>query len=174
MRIAGTAETRPAEGERPGASTAATLAFDTEFLRKLERLELLARKIFRGHLRGEHTGRRRGTGIEFFDFRRYQPGDDVRSIDWNVTARTGVPYVKRYAEERELTLHLLVDTSSSMDFGSRRWTKREAAAQVAALIAFVAMQHQDRVGLTLFGAEVPASEIAKLRSALPGLEIRGP
>ena len=122
-----------------------------ELAARVRQIQIRTHRLVNTALSGGYRSTFRGQGIEFQEVRPYQPGDDVRSIDWNVTARTGEAFVKTYAEERELTLHLLVDTSPSMDFGSRRWTKREAAAQVAALIAYVAIQHQDRVGLTLFG-----------------------
>jgi len=109
-------------------------------------------------LSGAYRSTFRGSGIEFEEVRPYQAGDDVRSIDWNRTAKTGEPFVKTYVEERELTLVFLVDTSRSMDFGSGRWTKRETAAQFCALISFVAMRHQDRVGLVLFG-DVPGLHV---------------
>jgi len=124
-----------------------------ELMARVKRIHIRTHKLVNTALSGGYRSTFRGQGIEFEEVRHYQPGDDVRSIDWNVTARTGEPYIKTYSEERELTLNLLVDTGRSMDFGSRRWTKREAAAQVAALIAYVAVQHQDRVGLTLFGQE---------------------
>jgi uncharacterized protein (DUF58 family) len=104
-------------------------------------------------LAGGYRSTFRGSGLEFDEVRLYQIGDDVRSIDWKVTARAGDTYVKRFQEERELTLHLLVDTAPTLDFGSGRWTKREAIAHLAALISLIAIRHQDRVGLTLFGAE---------------------
>jgi uncharacterized protein (DUF58 family) len=122
-----------------------------ELAARVRQIQIRTHRLVNTALSGGYRSTFRGQGIEFQEVRPYQPGDDVRSIDWNVTARTGEAYVKTYAEERELTLNLLVDTSPSMEFGSRRWTKREAAAQVAALIAYVAIQHQDRVGLTLFG-----------------------
>jgi uncharacterized protein (DUF58 family) len=104
-------------------------------------------------LSGAYRSTFRGSGVEFEEVRLYQPGDDVRSIDWNRTAKSGEPFVKNYVEERELTLMFLVDTSLSMDFGSRAWTKREIAAAFCALLSFVAQRHQDRVGLCMFGAE---------------------
>ena len=122
-----------------------------ELAARVRQIQIRTHRLVNTALSGGYRSTFRGQGIEFQEVRPYQPGDDVRSIDWNVTARTGEAFVKTYAEERELTLHLLVDTSPSMDFGSRHWTKREAAAQVAALIAYVAIMHQDRVGLTLFG-----------------------
>jgi len=124
-----------------------------ELMARVKRIHIRTHRLVNTALSGGYRSTFRGQGIEFEEVRPYQPGDEVRSIDWNVTARAGEPFIKTYSEERELTLHLLVDTGRSMDFGSRRWTKREAAAQIAALIAFVAVQHQDRVGLTLFGPE---------------------
>lgn len=124
-----------------------------ELMARVQQIQLRTHKLVNTALAGAYRSTFHGTGLEFQEVRPYQPGDDVRSIDWNVTARTGEPFIKKYAEERELTVHLLVDTGASMDFGSARWTKREAAAQLAALISFVAMRNQDRVGLGLFGEE---------------------
>jgi uncharacterized protein (DUF58 family) len=120
---------------------------------RVKQIQLRTHKLVNTALAGGYRSTFHGTGLEFQEVRPYLPGDDVRAIDWNVTARTGEPFIKKYAEERELTVHLLVDTSRSMDFGSARWTKREAAAQFGALISFVAMRNQDRVGLGLFGEE---------------------
>ena len=124
-----------------------------ELMARVQQIQLRTHKLVNTALAGAYRSTFHGTGLEFQEVRPYQPGDDVRAIDWNVTARTGEAFIKKYAEERELTVHLLVDTSASMDFGSARWTKREAAAQFAALVSFVAMRNQDRVGLGLFGAE---------------------
>jgi uncharacterized protein (DUF58 family) len=135
---------------KQGAESRAPL-IAPELMARVRQIQLRTHKLVNTALAGGYRSTFRGTGLEFAEVRPYLPGDDVRAIDWNVTARTGEPHIKTFAEERELTLDLLVDTSTSMDFGSRRWTKREAAAQLAALIAFVAMKHQDRVGLTLFG-----------------------
>jgi uncharacterized protein (DUF58 family) len=122
-----------------------------ELMARVQQIHLRTHKLVNTALAGAYRSTFHGTGLEFQEVRPYQPGDDVRAIDWNVTARTGEPFIKKYAEERELTVHLLVDQSATMDFGSARWTKREAAAQFAALVAFVAMRNQDRVGLVLFG-----------------------
>ncbi len=121
-----------------------------DLMARVRQIQIRTHRLVNTALSGGYRSTFRGQGIEFQEVRLYQPGDEVRSIDWNVTARMGTTYVKTYAEERELTLELAVDTGPSMDFGSRRWTKREAAAQVAALLSYVAIQHQDRVGLTLF------------------------
>ncbi|MCB1279532.1 MAG: DUF58 domain-containing protein [Prosthecobacter sp.] len=101
-------------------------------------------------LGGQYHSRFKGQGIEFDDFREYQPGDDVRFIDWNVTARMNDPFVRKYVEERELTVMLCVDVSGSGDYGSQEDSKRERAAEIAAVFAFSAVQNQDKVGLTLF------------------------
>ncbi|MFO1008992.1 MAG: DUF58 domain-containing protein [Planctomycetota bacterium] len=122
-----------------------------ELMARVRQIEIRTHRLVNTALSGGYRSTFRGSGLEFSEVRAYQPGDEVRRIDWNVTARTGDAYIKTYAEERELTLHLLVDTSRSMDFGSHGWTKRETAAQFAALISFVAIRHQDRVGLLLFG-----------------------
>ncbi|MCB9913695.1 MAG: DUF58 domain-containing protein [Planctomycetes bacterium] len=132
--------------ERPGMLV-------PELMGRVRQIQLRTHKLVNTALAGGYRSTFHGTGLEFQEVRHYQPGDDVRAIDWNVTARTGEPFIKKYAEERELTVHLLVDTSGSMDFGSGRWTKREAAAQFAALLAFVALRNQDRVGLSLFGEQ---------------------
>ena len=96
----------------------------------------------------------KGRGVEFDEVRPYVPGDDVRTIDWNVTARVGAPYVKRYVEERQLTVMLLVDMSASLDFGSAHRSKREAAVELSALLAFSAIYNDDKVGLLLFHRDV--------------------
>jgi uncharacterized protein (DUF58 family) len=122
-----------------------------ELMARVQQIHLRTHKLVNTALAGSYRSTFHGTGLEFQEVRPYQPGDDVRAIDWNVTARTGEPFIKKYAEERELTVQLLVDTAGSMDFGSARMTKREAAAQFAALVSFIAMGNQDRVGLGLFG-----------------------
>ena len=125
-----------------------TLIFDTEFLRKLEKLELLARKTFRGQLRGENSVPRRGRGLEFADFRRYQPGDDLRYIDWNIFSRLDRLFLKLYATEEDLTLHLLLDSSASMGFGEPR--KFDYARRLAAALAYIGLNNLDRVGISTF------------------------
>ena len=125
-----------------------------ELLARVRQVHLKTHKLVNTALAGSYRSTFRGQGVEFEEVRPYIPGDDVRSIDWNVTARTGEPFVKSFREERELSIHILVDIGLPMDFGTRRWTKREAAAQFAGLIALVALRNQDRVGLTLFGGEV--------------------
>jgi len=126
----------------------------TRILKRVRRIELLTRGMVKEMLGGQYHSRFKGQGIEFDDFREYQPGDDVRFIDWNVTARMNDPFVRKYVEERELTVMLCVDVSSSGDYGSQEDTKRERAAEIAAVFAFSAVQNQDKVGLTLFSEAV--------------------
>jgi len=105
-------------------------------------------------LGGEYHSAFKGAGLSFEEVREYQPGDDVRTIDWNVTARTGHPYIKRFVEERELTMILAVDVSASQRFGTRQLAKRAVAAELAALLALCAVSNNDRVGLLAFTEEV--------------------
>lgn len=126
---------------------------DPELLARVQGISLRIRGLVSGALQGAYRSSVRGTGIEFEEVRPYLPGDDVRSIDWKVTARTGEPHIKTYVEERQLTLLILLDTSRSMDFGSSAHSKREKAAEVAALLALVAGANQDQVGLCLFADE---------------------
>jgi uncharacterized protein (DUF58 family) len=121
-----------------------------EVLRQIRRLQLKARRAVEDLLGGEYHSVFKGTGIAFEEVREYQPGDDVRSIDWNVTARAGHPFVKRFIEERELTVVLVVDVSGSNQFGTRLQLKREVAAELAAVLAFSAIANNDRVGLVQF------------------------
>ena len=134
-----------------------SLVFDDEFLRKLEQLQLLARKIFRGVLRGEHTTARRGRGLEFSDFRHYRPGDDFRHIDWNIYSRLDQLFLKLHASEDDVTLHLILDTSASMGFGEP--SKFDQARRLAAALAYIALHNLDRVGVNAFseglGAALP-------------------
>src|SRR5215210_4631394 len=121
-----------------------------EVMRHVRRLQLRARRAVEDPLGGAYRSVFKGTGIAFEDVREYQPGDDIRSIDWNVTARMGHPFVKRFIEERELTVMLLVDTSASQQFGTLFQQKREVAAELAAVLAFSAVSNNDRVGLVQF------------------------
>ncbi|HET7322327.1 MAG TPA: DUF58 domain-containing protein, partial [Longimicrobiaceae bacterium] len=115
----------------------------------MRRIELRTRGLVNSLFSGEYHSVFKGHGIEFAEVREYQPGDDVRSIDWNVTARLGTPYIKRYVEERELTILLVVDLSGSQRWGTRQRTKAEVVAEVAATLAMAAIRNQDRVGLVL-------------------------
>jgi uncharacterized protein (DUF58 family) len=135
----------------PGGTNEELLA--PELMARVSQIQVRTRRLVDDVLSGAYRSTFRGAGIEFEEVRPYQPGDDVRSIDWNRTAHIGEAYVKTYIEERELTLMFLVDSSRSMDFGSRELTKREIAAQFCALLALVAQRQQDRVGLCLFGEQ---------------------
>jgi len=121
-----------------------------EVLRRVRRLEIRTRKVVDESLAGSYHSVFRGRGMEFAEVREYEPGDDVRTIDWNVSARLGHPFVKKFTEERELTVMLVVDGSGSARFGTGPATKIELAAEVAALLAFSAIRNNDRVGLLLF------------------------
>src|SRR5262245_59294485 len=121
-----------------------------EVIRQVRRLQLRARRAVEDLLGGEYRSVFKGTGIAFEEVRAYQPGDDIRAIDWNVTARMGHPFIKRFVEERELTVMLLIDCSASGQFGTRLQQKREVAAELAAVLAFSAISNNDRVGLVQF------------------------
>ncbi|MCS6866204.1 MAG: DUF58 domain-containing protein [Gemmataceae bacterium] len=126
----------------------------TDVLRQVRRLHLRARRRVQTLLGGEYHSAFKGAGLSFEEVREYQPGDDVRTIDWNVTARSGQPFIKRYVEERELTLILVVDVSASQGFGTQQTTKRAVAAELAALLALCAVSNNDRVGLLAFSSLV--------------------
>jgi uncharacterized protein (DUF58 family) len=121
-----------------------------EIAAQVKRIQLVTGRQVADVMAGAYLSVFRGRGMEFDEVRPYVPGDDVRTIDWNVTARTGEPHVKRYVEEREVTVMLLVDVSASLDFGSASRSKREAAAELSAMIAFSAIQNEDKIGLLLF------------------------
>jgi uncharacterized protein (DUF58 family) len=118
-------------------------------MQQVRRLQIRTRRQVSDVLAGAYLSVFKGSGVEFDEVRPYVPGDDVRSIDWNVTARTGVPHIKRFVEERELSMMLLVDVSASMDVGSLK-SKRSSAAEFGALVGFSAMANQDKVGVMLF------------------------
>ncbi|UCD59297.1 MAG: DUF58 domain-containing protein [Candidatus Hydrogenedentota bacterium] len=121
-----------------------------EIIRKIRRIQIYTARTVNDILAGQYRSVFKGRGIEFAEVREYQAGDEVRLIDWNVTARLGRPYVKQFSEERELTVMLLVDASGSGRFGSVEQTKNEIAAEIAALIAFSAIRNNDKVGLIIF------------------------
>jgi uncharacterized protein (DUF58 family) len=121
-----------------------------ELLAKVRKIEIHTRRMVTDLFSGEYHSSFRGQGMEFDEVREYQPGDDVRFIDWNVTARTGVPFIKKFREEREMTVLLVVDGSSSLRFGSGDQTKAETTAEIAAVLAFSAIANQDKVGLLFF------------------------
>uniref|UniRef100_A0A7C6A9T3 DUF58 domain-containing protein n=1 Tax=candidate division WOR-3 bacterium TaxID=2052148 RepID=A0A7C6A9T3_UNCW3 len=125
-----------------------------EFLKKIQEIEIRTKSLVNTLFAGDYKSSFKGRGIEFLDVREYLPGDDVRTIDWKVTARFGRPYVKKYAEERELIVILIVDASGSERFGTRRQFKLEQAATIAATLAFSAVRNNDKVGLLFFTDKV--------------------
>ena len=125
-----------------------------EQLKAVRKIQIRTSHLVTDLFAGQYQSVFKGRGIEFAEVRLYQPGDEVRTIDWNVTARTGVPHVKRYAEERELTVMLLVDASASTFFGSVRLSKAALAAELGALFAFSAITNNDKVGLVVFSDRI--------------------
>jgi uncharacterized protein (DUF58 family) len=129
---------------------------DRETFSKIRRIQIRTKVILESGIGGAYHAVFKGRGMEFAEVREYQPGDDARTIDWNVTARMGFPYVKKFVEERDLTLLLLVDVSGSHAFGSRFLLKRDYAAELAAVLAFSAVANHDRVGAVLFSDRIEA------------------
>ena len=121
-----------------------------EILKKIRRIELRTRRLVNSMFAGQYHSVFKGRGMNFEEVREYAPGDEIRSIDWNVTARMNAPYIKKYTEEREMTVMLLVDVGASGIFGSVELSKRELAAEVASILAFSAINNNDKVGLILF------------------------
>jgi len=126
----------------------------SEIIKEIRRIEIKTGRLVTETMAGEYRSTFKGRGMEFDEVREYIPGDDVRTIDWNVTARTGAPFIKRYIEERELTVVIACDISGSQGFGTRGKLKRETAAELSALLAFSAIKNKDKVGLLLFTDEV--------------------
>src|SRR6266849_6576133 len=120
----------------------------------MRQLEIRTRRMVNDSLAGSYHSVFKGRGMDFDEVREYTPGDEVRTIDWNVTARAGRPFIKKFVEERELKLMLLVDVSASGDFGSGAQSKREMAAELASVLAFSAVRNSDKVGLILFTDKV--------------------
>jgi uncharacterized protein (DUF58 family) len=135
---------QPVAPVKPGRA-----AIPADLMRKVRRIEIATKRLVDQGVAGDYHSVFKGRGMEFSEVRPYQPGDEVRTIDWNVTARMGHPYIKTYVEERDLTVFLAVDVSGSLGFGSRAILKRELAAEVSALLAFAALRNQDRVGAAL-------------------------
>ena len=125
-----------------------------ELMAKVGKIRILTNKLIDDQLAGDYHSTFKGQGVEFDEVRPYIPGDDVRTIDWNVTAKTGLPYIKRFSEERELTILFLVDVSGSQGYGSVRRSKMELAAEVTALLALTAIRNQDKIGLVLFSDQI--------------------
>ena len=123
-------------------------------VRRVRDLELASARLIRAGFAGDYHSAFHGRGIEFSQVREYMPGDDIRTIDWNVTARSGVPHVKEFIEERDLTVLIAVDVSGSMGFGSVDWRKCDLAAELAAIFAFAAVENSDRTGLVLFDQRI--------------------
>ncbi|UCD64207.1 MAG: DUF58 domain-containing protein [Candidatus Zixiibacteriota bacterium] len=121
-----------------------------EILKKIRRIEIRTKKLVNDLFSGEYHSTFKGQGMEFEEVRQYEPGDDIRLIDWNVTARTGYPHIKKFKEERELSVVMLVDASSSGHFGTRDRYKSETSAELCALLAFSAIKNNDKVGLIIF------------------------
>jgi len=130
------------------------MSLNQDTIRRIKEIEIETTKLVEELLAGAYKSAFRGVGLEFEEVREYFPGDDIRTIDWNVTARTGEPHVKVYREERELTVMLLVDISFSSRYGSQGRLKRELIAEIAAAIAFSAIKNQDKVGLILFTDQI--------------------
>lgn len=122
-------------------------------MRKVHHLEVKARRLSRESFSGEYHASFKGQGLDFEDFREYQHGDEIRFIDWNVTARMNAPFIRTFREERELNVLIAVDISGSFDYGSKHYSKREIAAEIAAVLAFSARHNGDKVGLLLFTSE---------------------
>ncbi|MFH1892860.1 MAG: DUF58 domain-containing protein [Candidatus Zixiibacteriota bacterium] len=131
------------------------MAIDTgEILKKVRRIEIRTRRIVNDLISGEYHSSFKGQGMEFDEVREYMPGDDVRRIDWNVTARYGTPFIKKFAEERELTVIILMDVSGSKRFGTVDYYKSELAAELTALLAFAAIKNNDKVGMISFSDRI--------------------
>lgn len=142
-----------ARKKQPAGATGAPQppALPADLMRKVRRIEISTKKLVDEGVAGGYHSVFKGRGVEFSEVRPYQPGDDIRFIDWNVTARMGAPFVKQFVEERDLTVFVIVDVSGSLNFGSRSTLKRELAAEIAALLSFAALRNQDRVGAALVG-----------------------
>lgn len=136
---------KPRGGPKPDHRT----PLPADLMRKVRRIEISTKRLVDQGVAGDYHSAFKGRGVEFAEVRPYAPGDEVRSIDWNVTARMGSPYIKRFVEERDLTVFVVVDVSGSLGYGSRAILKRELAAELTALLAFAAVRNQDRVGAAM-------------------------
>ena len=125
-----------------------------ELLQKVRKIEIKTKGLSNNIFAGEYHSAFKGRGMAFSEVREYQYGDDVRDIDWNVTARFGKPFVKVFEEERELTVMLLVDVSGSLDFGTQKQSKRDLLTEIAATLAFSAIQNNDKIGVIFFSDKV--------------------
>ena len=127
---------------------------DRSIYKKIKQIEIRSHKAVNQLFAGEYRSVFKGQGLEFYEVREYVPGDDIRLIDWNVSARLGFPYVKKFIEERQQSIILCVDVSASQDFGSQKLNKNEAAAEIAAVLAFSAIKNNDLVGLLMFSDRI--------------------
>lgn len=150
----GTPRTRPHGAREAVEPIDPTDSLAPELFEKIKAIQIRTQRTVNEVFAGEYESAFRGRGMEFEEVREYRPGDDIRHIEWNVTARMGLPFVKVHREERELTVMLLVDVSSSGTFGSETKTKNEVAAEVAALLAYTAIRSNDRVGLIVFSDQI--------------------
>lgn len=125
-----------------------------DILKKVRKIEIKARGLSNNIFAGQYHSAFKGRGMAFSEVRDYQYGDDIRDIDWNVSARFHKPYVKVYEEERELTVMLLIDVSGSLDFGTQKTTKKEMVAEIAATLAFSAIQNNDKIGVVFFSDKI--------------------
>lgn len=125
-----------------------------ELMAKVGKIRILTNRLIDDQLSGDYHSTFKGQGVEFDEVRPYTPGDDVRTIDWNVTARTGTPFIKRYSEERELTVMFMVDVSGSQGYGTAGRSKMQLAAELTALLALTAIRNQDKIGLILFSDKI--------------------
>lgn len=133
---------------------ASKASIDPSLFSRVRKIQIKTSRMVTEIFSGEYRSVFKGRGMEFEEVREYQPGDEIRSIDWNVTARMGRPFVKVFTEERELTVFFIVDVSSSMDFGSRQRTKRDLATELCAVLAFTAIQNKDKVGVIFFSDHI--------------------
>ena len=132
-----------------------------QILKKVKQVEIRTRGLVNDLFGGEYHSVFKGRGMAFSEVREYQPGDDIRLIDWNVTARNGSPFIKIFEEERELTVYLLVDISKSGEFGSHNQLKQEFGAEIASVLGFSAIKNNDKVGLILFSNDIEKYVVPK-------------
>jgi uncharacterized protein (DUF58 family) len=125
-----------------------------ELLKKIKKIDISSRKLVNEAISGGYNSVFRGYGMEFEEVREYNPGDDYRRIDWNVTARHSIPYIKRFKEERQLNVMLLIDFSGSLEYGSKKYNKRQKLAEIASVIAFTALKNQDKIGAIFFSSVI--------------------
>lgn len=144
----------PMNDTNEGAKMPITSLLDEDLLKKIKGIQIRAKHLVNNAFAGDYQSAFRGRGIEFDEIREYVPGDDVRNIDWNVTARMGHPFVKIFKDERELTVMFVVDVSASSRFGTFKKFKNEVAAEITALLAYTALRNNDKVGLIIFSDHV--------------------